>query len=72
MVTKKELVNLNVRIPSTLKKLIAKYVEYDCHTNASDFTRDALREKLGRDAPELFKQLFIEPKSSAKNRGDLP
>jgi Arc/MetJ-type ribon-helix-helix transcriptional regulator len=56
--TKKELVNLNVRIPVTLKELIAKYLECDCHTNASDFTRDALREKLAKDAPDLYKQIF--------------
>ena len=58
MVIKKELVNLNVRIPTTLKELIAKYIECGCHTNASDFTRDALREKLAKDAPDLYKQLF--------------
>lgn len=61
--TKKELVNLNVRIPVTLKELIAKYIECDCHTNASDFTRDAIREKLAKDAPELYAQLFKEKKS---------
>lgn len=58
MVQKKELVNLNVRIPLTLKELIAKYIKCDMHTNASEFTRDALREKLAKDAPELYKQLF--------------
>jgi Arc/MetJ-type ribon-helix-helix transcriptional regulator len=58
MATKKETVNLNVRIPVTLKDLIARYIECDCHTNASDFTRDALREKLAKDAPNLYKQLF--------------
>jgi Arc/MetJ-type ribon-helix-helix transcriptional regulator len=55
---KKELVNLNVRIPITLKELIAKYIKCDCHTNASEFTRDALREKLAKHAPELYSQLF--------------
>jgi Arc/MetJ-type ribon-helix-helix transcriptional regulator len=58
MAQKKELVNLNVRIPATLKGLISKYIECDCHTNASEFTRDALREKLAKDAPELYAQLF--------------
>ncbi len=58
--TKKELVNLNVRIPATLKELIAKYIDCGYHTNASEFTRDALREKLAKDAPELYAQLFKE------------
>ena len=62
---KKELANLNVRIPATLKELIGKYIICDCHTNASEFTRDALREKLAKDAPNLYKQLF-EQKAEAK------
>jgi Arc/MetJ-type ribon-helix-helix transcriptional regulator len=62
---KKELVNLNVRIPLTLKELIAEYLECDMHTNASEFTRDALREKLAKDAPALYKQLF-EKKNEAE------
>jgi Arc/MetJ-type ribon-helix-helix transcriptional regulator len=55
---KKELVTLNVRVPASLKELIERYLACDCHTNASEFTRDALREKLAHDAPELYRQLF--------------
>jgi Arc/MetJ-type ribon-helix-helix transcriptional regulator len=58
MVVKKELANLNVKIPTTLKQLLEQYVSMDFHTNISEFTRDALREKLQREAPELYKQLF--------------
>ncbi|MEM3704374.1 MAG: ribbon-helix-helix domain-containing protein [Candidatus Bathyarchaeia archaeon] len=57
---KKELVNLNVRVPATLKELLEQFVRLDLHTNVSEFTRDALREKLARDAPELYKKLFQE------------
>ena len=57
---KNELVNINVRIPKALKELILKYVKCDLHTNLSEFTRDALREKIQRDAPELYRQLFKE------------
>ena len=62
MVMKKDLVNLNVRIPTTLKELIDKYIQCDMHTNASEFTRDALREKIQREAPELYARLFKETK----------
>ena len=55
---KKELTWLNIRLPKTLKKLIEQCIQFDCHTNASEFTRDALREKIAKDAPELYKQLF--------------
>jgi Arc/MetJ-type ribon-helix-helix transcriptional regulator len=58
MAKKKELINLNVRIPKTLRELLEKYVERDLHTNISEFCRDALREKLARDAPDLARLLF--------------
>ena len=57
---KKEMENLNIRVPSTLKELIQKYVLMDTHTNISDFTRDAIRQKLRKDAPQLYEQLFEE------------
>jgi len=62
----KELINLNVRVPKTLKELLEKYVSADMHTNISEFTREALREKLQRDAPDLCKQLF---KETSKDNG---
>ena len=62
---KKELETLNVRVPATLKGLIAEFVLKDCHTNISDFTRDALRQKLEKDAPELYSKLFREQKKEA-------
>jgi Arc/MetJ-type ribon-helix-helix transcriptional regulator len=55
---KKDTKTLNVRIPTTLKELMERVVELDCHTNISDLTRDALREKFRRDASQLYKQLF--------------
>jgi len=58
MAQKKEMESLNVRIPTTLKELMEKYVMLDCHANISDFTRDALREKLKRDASQLYEQIF--------------
>ena len=49
---------IGVRVPKTLKELIQKVVELDAHLNEADFVRDAIREKIKRDAPELYKQLF--------------
>jgi Arc/MetJ-type ribon-helix-helix transcriptional regulator len=52
-------ITLSVRIPPRLKKLIKKYVQNTgLHANLSEFTRDAVREKLARDAPELYRQLI--------------
>lgn len=55
-----KLVALNIRVPHTLKKLIKKYVSLDTHKDISEFTRDAIREKIQRDAPHLYKQIFKE------------
>lgn len=53
-----KLVPLNVRIPRTLKELIKQYIEMDAHKDVSEFTRDALRQKIERDAPELYREMF--------------
>ena len=50
----KETVNVNVRITPTFKKIIEKYIDQDTYINISDFARDALREKIKRDAPWLI------------------
>jgi Arc/MetJ-type ribon-helix-helix transcriptional regulator len=54
----KKMKNLNIRVPLALKELIEKYISLDCHTNISDFTRDALRQKIQRETPHLYRQLF--------------
>lgn len=54
----KETVNINVRITPTLKKIIEKYIDKDTHINVSDFARDALREKIRRDAPWFIEEIL--------------
>ena len=41
-----------------MKELMQRYVEIDAHVNESDLTRDAIREKIQRDAPELYRELI--------------
>jgi len=53
-----KMVPLNVRIPRNLKKMMREYVALDAHKDLSELTRDALREKIRRDAPHLYKDLF--------------
>ena len=55
---KENLIPLNVRIPRTLKELMKQYINLDAHKDLSELTRDALREKIKKDAPELYQQLF--------------
>jgi hypothetical protein len=61
---KENLVALNVRVPATLKKLMKKYVAMDAHKDLSELTRDALREKIRRDAPRLYNELFDDKKGT--------
>jgi Arc/MetJ-type ribon-helix-helix transcriptional regulator len=42
-----------------LKQIVEQYVKNSgFHVNVSDFFREALREKIQRDAPELYKALI--------------
>ena len=56
--SKEKMVALNVRIPRNLKKLMKHYIELDAHKDLSELTRDALREKIKADAPNLYEELF--------------
>ena len=51
-------VRISARIPTTLKQLMQRFVALDTHINESDLIRDAVREKIQREAPELYKKLF--------------
>jgi hypothetical protein len=51
-------VRITFRAPATLRDLVRHYISLDAHMNESDFYRDAAREKIQRDAPELYKKLF--------------
>ncbi len=55
---RKEMTNINVSIPQTMKDLIEQFVSMDTHMNLSEFVRDAVRQKLQKDAPSLYEQLF--------------
>lgn len=43
-------------VPSTLYRAIVKFVERNSHLNISDFLRDAVREKIEKEAPELLRE----------------
>jgi len=60
----KETVNVNVRITPTLKKIIEKYIDQDTYINMSDFARDAIREKIKRDAPWLIDDVMKQEAST--------
>ena len=49
---------LRVRVPPNLKNLMREYIQLDTHKDISEFTRDAIREKIKKDAPALYSELF--------------
>jgi hypothetical protein len=55
---------ISARVPLQLKKLVEQFIVRDCHLNESDLLRDAVREKIKRNAPELYTQLFREKQTS--------
>lgn len=58
--TKEKDVKITFRAPATLRGLVKNFIELDAHMNESDFYRDAAREKIQREAPDLYRKLFSE------------
>lgn len=56
-----KLVHMTVRVPKTLRDLIKQHIKLDTHVNESEFVRDALREKIQRECPKLYKKQFEQP-----------
>jgi len=52
-----EEVYLGERVPGTLRDILKAHVLRDTHMSESEFIRDAVREKLQREAPDLFDQI---------------
>jgi len=46
------------RVTPQLAELIKEICRRDAHVNPADFIRDAIREKIRRDTPELYRELF--------------
>ena len=54
------------RVTQRFADLIEEYCRQDAHVNSADLIRDALREKIQRDAPDLYKRLFAESPAAQK------
>ncbi len=44
------------RVTQQYAQLIEEYTRKEAYLNCADFVRDALRDKLARDAPELCRR----------------
>jgi hypothetical protein len=57
---KRETVVLACRVSKNFAKLVKEYCNLDMHLNPADLFRDAMREKIQRDAPDFYQRLFQE------------
>ena len=51
---------LSCRVSKRFADLVKEYCRLDMHLNPADLLRDAVREKIEKDAPDLYKKLFEE------------
>ena len=56
---------ITTRIPAKMKELLIEFIKRDTHLNRSDLVRDAIREKIRKDAPELYAELFRQKEAPA-------
>lgn len=58
---------VGIRLPHNLRKLINRFLETSAtYLNISEFARAALREKIQRDAPWLYEEVFKSKDSPTK------
>ncbi len=50
-------VYLSVRVPTKLRDILRAHVGRDTHMNNSEFVREAIREKLQREASDLYARM---------------
>ncbi len=58
MEKKERLTVVSLKVTHSFKKLIEDFIALDTHVTKSGFVRDAIREKIMRDAPGLYARLF--------------
>jgi len=58
--TKRRTVVMSCRVSRRFAELIKRFCQLDGHINPADLLRDSVREKIQREAPELYRQLFQE------------
>ena len=49
---------VSTRITESLAQIIEEYLQLDAHVTPADFFRDAIREKLKRDTPDLYNSMY--------------
>jgi len=50
-------ITVATKITMPFRKVLQEYMRRDSHVSPADLLRDALREKIAREAPDLYKKL---------------
>jgi len=51
---------VSAKVPASLRAMMEEFVRRDAHLNISDLIRDAVREKILREAPDLYKEYLTQ------------
>lgn len=51
---------LGVKLPKRLMEAMDEYIRRDTHATRSEFVRNAIREKLNRETPDIIKKILAE------------
>ena len=62
MERERESETVSSKIPKKLGDAMRTMIRMDTHLTESEFIRAAIREKMIRDAPHLFEEMFKEEK----------
>ena len=55
-----DVILIGTRVSRSLYKVIREFMKRNGYVTMSDFLRDAIREKIRREAPQLFEMLSKE------------
>jgi len=55
---------INFRVPGPLRELTQEFVERGLYLNLGDFLREATKEKIRKEGPDLYAKLFFANRGS--------
>jgi Arc/MetJ-type ribon-helix-helix transcriptional regulator len=59
------LITISARAPEHFVEVLAKFMQRGSYVSPSDLIRDALREKIRREAPDLYEKLCTSAPAEA-------
>lgn len=55
---------ISARVTLPLRKLVSEYLGHKAYISEGEFIRDAIREKIRRDTPELYNKMLKRKEKS--------